>query len=158
MPATRNSLPAKARKEVVALLNARLADAIDLCMQTKQAHWNVKGLQFYPLHLLFDKIYDSTEEAIDQMAERAVTLGGVAEGTIGAVAKATTLPAYPLDAADGKVHLTRLAQSLAAFGESVREAIDRADKLDDKGTADLFTQVSREADKSLWLVEAHLQK
>jgi starvation-inducible DNA-binding protein len=158
MPATRNSLPAKTRKEVVALLNARLADAIDLCMQTKQAHWNVKGLQFHPLHLLFDKIYETNEEAIDLMAERAVTLGGIAEGTIGAVARATTLPAYPVDAADGKVHLTRLARSLAAFGESVREAIDRAEQLEDKGTADLFTEVSREADKSLWLVEAHLPK
>jgi starvation-inducible DNA-binding protein len=158
MHSTRNNLPAKVRKEMVALLNARLADALDLCMQTKQAHWNVKGLQFYPLHLLFDKIYEANEEAIDLMAERAVALGGVAEGTIEAVAKATTLPKYPLTLADGKAHLQRLSQSLAAFGEQVRAAIDRADELEDAGTADLFTQVSREADKSLWLVEAHLQK
>jgi starvation-inducible DNA-binding protein len=158
MHSTRNNLPAKVRKEMVALLNARLADALDLCMQAKQAHWNVKGMQFYPLHLLFDKIYEANEEAIDLMAERAVALGGVAEGTIEAVAKATTLPRYPLNVIDGKAHLVRLTQSLAAFGEAIRAAIERADQMGDQGTADLFTEVSREADKSLWLAEAHLQK
>ena len=158
MPATKNDVPLKVRKEIVALLNARLADAIDLCMQLKQAHWNVKGMEFYALHLLFDKIYESTEEAIDLMAERAVTLGGVAEGTIEAVSRGTTLPRYPLDAGRSAAHLERLSSSLAKFGGSVREAIDRADQLDDKGTADVFTEISREADKSLWLVEAHLRK
>jgi starvation-inducible DNA-binding protein len=158
MPATKNDVPMKVRREMVTLLNARLADAIDLCMQLKQAHWNVKGMEFYALHLLFDKIYDSTEEAIDLIAERAVTLGGVAEGTIEAVSNGTTLPRYPLDPGQSKAHLERISRSLATFGEAVREAIDRADQLGDKGTADLFTEVSREADKSLWLVEAHLRK
>ena len=156
--ATKNDLSEQTRSQMIALCNARLADSVDLQTQVKQAHWNVKGLQFYALHLLFDKIYETNEVAIDVMAERAVALGGVAEGTIGAVTKATTLPAYPLDAADGKVHLARLARSLATFGEAVRQAIERADQLEDKGTADVFTEVSREADKSLWLVEAHLQK
>jgi starvation-inducible DNA-binding protein len=158
MNPTRNNLPLKVRKEVITLLNARLADAIDLGMQAKQAHWNVKGPQFFPLHELFDKVAASAEEAIDTIAERAIALGGTAEGTIEAVAKATTLPRYPLNVAEGRGHVERLAQALATFGEQVRDAIDRADQFGDKDTADLFTGVSREADKYLWFVEAHLQK
>ena len=158
MNPTRNNLPLKVRKEVITLLNARLADAIDLGLQAKQAHWNVKGPQFFQLHELFDKVAASATEAVDTIAERAVALGGTAEGTIEAVAKATTLPRYPLNVAEGKGHVERLAQALATFGEQVRDAIDRADQLGDKDTADLFTGVSREADKYLWFVEAHLQK
>ncbi len=158
MNPTRNNLPLKVRKEVITLLNARLADAIDLGMQAKQAHWNVKGPQFFQLHELFDKVAASAAEAVDTIAERAVALGGTAEGTIEAVAKATTLPRYALNVAEGKGHVERLAQALATFGEQVRDAIDRADQLGDKDTADLFTGVSREADKYLWFVEAHLQK
>jgi starvation-inducible DNA-binding protein len=158
MNPTRNNLPLKVRKEVITLLNARLADAIDLGLQAKQAHWNVKGPQFFPLHELFDKVAASATEAVDTIAERAVALGGTAEGTIEAVAKATTLPRYPLNVSEGKAHVERLAQALAIFGEQVRDAIDRADQLGDKDTADLFTGVSRDADKHLWFVEAHLQK
>jgi len=158
MNPTRNNLPLKVRKEVITLLNARLADAIDLGLQAKQAHWNVKGPQFFPLHELFDKVAASATEAVDTIAERAVALGGTAEGTIEAVAKATTLPRYPLNVAEGKGHIERLAQALATFGEQVRDAIDRADQFGDKDTADLFTGVSRDADKYLWFVEAHLQK
>ena len=158
MNPTRNNLPLKVRKEVITLLNARLADAIDLGLQAKQAHWNVKGPQFFQLHELFDKVAASATEAVDTIAERAVALGGTAEGTIEAVAKATTLPRYPLNVAEGKGHVERLAQALATFGEQVRDAIDRADQFGDKDTADLFTGISRDADKYLWFVEAHLQK
>ena len=158
MHPTRNNIPVKVRKEMIALLNARLADAIDLGLQAKQAHWNVKGMHFMPLHELFDKVAESAEEAVDLIAERAVALGGTAEGTLEAVAKATTLPKYPLSLSDGKAHVERLAQSMAVFGESVREAIDRAAELGDADTSDLFTGVSRESDKYLWFVEAHLQK
>ena len=158
MNPTRNNLPLKVRKEVITLLNARLADAIDLGLQAKQAHWNVKGPQFFQLHELFDKVAAAATEAVDTIAERAVALGGTAEGTIEAVAKATTLPRYPLNVAEGKGHVERLAQALATFGEQVRDAIDRADQLGDKDTADLFTGISRDTDKYLWFVEAHLQK
>lgn len=158
MQPTRNSLPVKVRREMIELLNARLADAIDLGLQAKQAHWNVKGPQFFMLHELFDKVAESVEDAIDTIAERAVALGGTAEGTIEVVAKATTLPRYGLNVTDGKAHVERLAQSMATFGEQIRAAIDRAADLKDMGTSDVFTEVSRESDKYLWFVEAHLQK
>lgn len=157
MYTTRNDLPAKARLRIIDILNARLADALDLEAQTKQAHWNVKGSNFIALHELFDKIHDSVEEHVDTIAERVVSLGGTAFGTVGIVAKTSELPAYPLKITSGGDHLAALAMALAAFGKSARKAIDDAAKLGDAGTSDLFTAVSRDVDKQLWFVEAHLQ-
>jgi len=156
--ATKNDLSKKTRAAVVALLNARLLDAIDLQLQAKQAHWNVKGPQFIALHELFDKVADTADEATDLMAERAVQLGGVAVGAAKAVASGSKLAPYPLTAADGAAHVDALSSALARFGELVRKAIDEADALGDKDTADLFTEVSRDTDKYLWFVEAHQQR
>lgn len=153
--ATKNDLSKKTREAVVALLNARLLDAIDLQLQAKQAHWNVKGPQFIALHELFDKVADAAEEAVDLIAERSVQLGGVAVGAAKAVASGSKLAPYPLSAVDGAAHVEALSTALARFGALARKAIEEADALDDKDTADLFTEVSRDADKYLWFVEAH---
>jgi starvation-inducible DNA-binding protein len=157
MHSTRNDLSAKARAKVTTLLNARLADALDLQMQAKQAHWNVKGPQFIALHELFDKLAAEIDGHVDEMAERITALGGIAEGTVQAVAGRTRLDAYPLDIAEGRAHLDALAAAYARFAKSVRKAIDEADKAGDADTSDLFTGISRSADKGLWLLEAHLQ-
>jgi starvation-inducible DNA-binding protein len=154
---TRNDVPEKARKAVVALCNATLADALDLALSLKQAHWNVKGPQFQQLHELFDLVYTHAAGWADLVAERAVQLGGTAEGTLAHVRAATRLPAYTLGAADGEAHLAAVAGVLAAFAATTRAAIDAAADAGDAGSADLFTEVSREADKDLWFVEAHLQ-
>jgi starvation-inducible DNA-binding protein len=154
---TKNDLPETARVKVIELLNARLADCKDLQTQTKQAHWNVKGPNFIGLHELFDKINEEIDEYVDEIAERAVQLGGVAEGTARVVAKRSTLPEYPLNIADGRAHVDALSSALAAFGKVARKAIDESNDLGDLDTADLFTEVSRGIDKWLWFVEAHLQ-
>jgi starvation-inducible DNA-binding protein len=157
MHPTRIDLSAKARGRVVDILNARLADAIDLQLQAKQAHWNVKGPNFIALHELFDKIAGGLGSHIDEMAERITALGGIAEGTIQAVAGRSRLEPYPLALAEGRAHLEALATALARFGKSLRKAIDDTGKAGDAGTSDLFTGVSRAVDQDLWLVEAHLQ-
>jgi starvation-inducible DNA-binding protein len=154
---TKNDLPEANRGKLIALLNARLADCIDLQTQAKQAHWNVKGPSFIALHELFDKVNEALEDYVDEIAERAVQLGGVAYGTARMVASATSLPEYPADAVDGLVHVDALSTVLAAFGKSVRAAIEEATKLGDADTADLFTEVSRGIDQWLWFVEAHVQ-
>jgi starvation-inducible DNA-binding protein len=154
---TKNDLPETTRVKAVELLNARLADCKDLQTQTKQAHWNVKGPNFIGLHELFDKINEAVEEYVDEIAERAVQLGGVAEGTARMVAKRSTLPEYPANAADGRSHVEALSSALAAFGKAARRAIDGANEFGDLDTADLFTEVSRGIDKWLWFVEAHMQ-
>jgi starvation-inducible DNA-binding protein len=154
---TKNDLSESIRVKSIELLNARLADCKDLQTQAKQAHWNVKGPSFIALHELFDKINDELNDYVDDIAERAVQLGGVAEGTARMVAKRTTLAEYPVTAADGRSHAEALSSALAAFGKAARKAIDDANGFGDLDTADLFTGVSRGIDKWLWFVEAHLQ-
>jgi starvation-inducible DNA-binding protein len=154
---TKNDLSEAIRTKAVELLNARLADTIDLETQTKQAHWNVKGPHFIALHELFDKINEDVEDYVDDIAERVVQLGGVAEGTARMVAKRSSLPEYPANSVDGRSHVEALSSALAAFGKSARKAITDANELGDLDTADLFTEVSRGIDKWLWFVEAHLQ-
>jgi len=154
---TRNDLPEKSRREAIDLLNQHLAEAIDLGLQAKQAHWNVKGPNFIGLHELFDKVAEEVEDFTDEIAERAVELGGMAQGTLQAVAGQSKLHPYPLDLVSGKAHVAELAGALARFGASVRAAIETANAFGDADTADLYTQVSRGVDKLLWMVEAHVQ-
>jgi len=154
--ATRNDIPQGVRLQVVELLNHRLADAIDLSTQAKQAHWNVKGPEFSPLHLLFDAVHGAAEEYADLLAERVVQVGGVAAGTTRMVAKATELAEYPA-AVMGAEHVAAMATALAAFGARVRLAITQTAKWGDQGSSDICTEVSRGADKWLWMVEAHGQ-
>lgn len=156
MPKTRNDLPDNTRKAMIATLNARLVDAIDLRLAIKQAHWNVKGPNFIALHELFDQIQARIDANVDDIAERAVALGGNAHGTIQTVIGGSKLEPYPTDLNEQKAHVAAVADRLAAFGKLVREAIDAADEANDKDTADLFTGISRQVDKDLWFVEAHL--
>lgn len=153
---TRNDLPAGTRTKVIEVLNARLADAIDLGTQTKHAHWNVKGPNFIALHELFDKVAESVEEHIDTIAERVTALGGTARGTLASVARGTSLHPYPEDVSEGLAHVDALSAALAAFGAKVRAAIATTAELGDADTSDLFTGISRENDKFLWFLEAHL--
>ncbi len=154
---TKNDLPEGTRAKIFELLNARLADAVDLQTQMKQAHWNVKGPNFFQLHELFDKINEDVEEYVDEIAERAVQLGGAVLGTARAAAKRSTLAEYPQNAVSGREHVEAVSTALAAFGKQVRAAIDVAAKLDDADTADIFTEISRGVDKWLWFVESHVQ-
>jgi starvation-inducible DNA-binding protein len=154
---TENDLPENRRSELNLLMNQRLADAVDLQMQMKQAHWNVKGPSFIGLHELFDKVDEAVESYVDMIAERIVQLGGIAEGTVRVAASRTRLPEYPLTVADGMAHVEAVARALSTFGAEARAAINAADELDDADTADLFTEVSRGIDKWVWFVEAHSQ-
>ena len=154
---TKIDLSEKIRRNVIVILNDRLSDAIDLQSQIKQAHWNVKGPHFIALHELFDKISDVVLEQIDDIAERVSSLGGTAEGTVAVAAKRSKLKNYPLSITAGKDHLFYLSTQVAAFGKSVRGAIEDTDELGDADTADLFTGISRDLDKYLWFLEAHLQ-
>ncbi|HMK87752.1 MAG TPA: DNA starvation/stationary phase protection protein Dps [Steroidobacteraceae bacterium] len=154
---TKIDLSEKTRRNVIAILNDRLADAIDLQSQVKQAHWNVKGPHFIALHELFDKISDVVLEQIDEIAERITSLGGTAEGTVAVAAKRSKLKNYPLSITSGKDHLFYLSTQVSVLGKAVRAAIEEAAELGDADTADLFTGISRELDKYLWFLEAHLQ-
>jgi starvation-inducible DNA-binding protein len=157
MHKTKNDLSEGKREKVIEILNARLADVIDLKTQAKQAHWNVKGIHFIGLHELFDQVATAAEAHTDSIAERITAIGGTAYGTARVVAQNSSLSEYPLEIVDGTAHVDALSTAMADFGKKVRQGIDEADDLGDKDTADLFTEVSREIDKLLWFVEAHIQ-
>lgn len=152
---THHDQPEERRVAVVALLNAQLADVIDLGLQAKQAHWNVKGPQFAALHALFDEVAGELGDFADELAERAVVLGGVARGTSQVLAK-DSRPAYPLEALDGAEHVWALSAALARVAQTSREAIRAAEKAGDAVTVDVFTEVTRGLDTLLWKVEAHV--
>ena len=154
---TKNDIPEDARRAMVELLNQQLADAIDLGLQCKQAHWNVKGANFLSLHELFDKAAEEVADYADELAERAVELGGIAIGVIRKVAAGSRLSPYPENISSGIEHIKALSDALAKFGTSARAGIAVAVDFGDANTTDLFTEVSRGVDKLLWMVEAHLQ-
>ena len=156
--ATRIDLAPDVRSEMIALLNQQLANTFDLYNQTKQAHWNVKGAQFYPLHELFDKLAEELEGYADLIAERATALGGLAQGTVRLSAANSRLAEYPSDVTDSMATVEALAERYAALGAGTRQAIEAAHNQGDLDTADLFTEVSRGLDKALWFLEAHLQE
>jgi starvation-inducible DNA-binding protein len=155
---TKIDLAEKIRRNVAVILNERLAEAIDLQSQVKQAHWNVKGPHFIALHELFDKIAGVILVQIDEIAERITSLGGTAEGTVAVAARRSKLKNYPLSITAGKDHLYYLSTQLAQYGKAVRGAVDDTEQLGDKDTADLLTGISRAVDRNLWFIEAHLQE
>ena len=154
---TENDLKLDGRVELNRLMNERLASIVDLQMQMKQAHWNVKGPNFIGLHKLFDEIAEAVETYVDTIAERIVQLGGIAAGTARSAAARSRLPEYPLAIADGATHVEAVARALSTFGAEARTTIDEANALGDADSADVFTEVSRGIDKWLWFVEAHTQ-
>lgn len=154
---TRIDLPSEAREQLVDILNARLADTIDLYSQAKFAHWNVKGKDFYQVHLLFDAIAEHIEDGIDLIAERVTALGGVANGTIRQAAETSSLGEYNTRALTSMEHVHELADQVAKCANAARTAIDETDELGDRATSDLFTQIVRQLDKDLYFLESHLQ-
>jgi starvation-inducible DNA-binding protein len=145
------------KSKLIDLLNARLADSVDMKTQIKHAHWNVKGKQFYQLHLVFDEVAGHVDAAADLIAERAVQLGGVAHGTARIAVQTSSIPEYNLDAVTGEDHVKALVDRLSRLANANRDAIDESDKLGDKATADVFTEIVRVNDKDLWFLEAHIQ-
>ena len=155
---TSNDLPTNAKAVANELLNARVADSIDLALLTKQAHWNLKGLQFIAVHEMLDTFRTQIDDLVDTMAERVAQLGGTALGTTQTVADATTLPPYPTDIYAIHDHLAALIERYGAVANAIRHGIEQADEAGDADTADIFTQASRALDKALWFLEAHVQE
>ena len=152
-----NALSEEQQAKLIEMLNRRLADAINLQLQSRQAYWNVKGPQFMALRELFDQVAEGVEEYANLIAERIVQLGGKAEGTAQTVAGRSSLDGYRLASADGNSHIDALSTTLTDFGRHTRYASAQATELKDADTADIFTEIARGIDKWLWFVETSQQ-
>ncbi len=153
---TPSNLPEAARFEIARVLNARLADGLDLHSHLKVAHWNVRGPQFPALHPLFEQFATQLALHNDAMAERAVTLGALAVGTARQVAAGSRLPEYPTATTRDLEHVAALAERIELYLSGIREARAlAADKRDDE-TVDLLTGIVTEFEKNAWFLRATL--
>ena len=149
-------LPEDVRTKISDSLNARLADGIDLHSQIKVAHWNIKGPQFAALHPLFETFAVSLANHNDAIAERAVTLGAKAYGTVRHAAKASKLPEYPQDTTRDLEHVKLLAERIELYLQGTRESRGIGEKLGDTDTVDLLTGIITEFEKHAWFLRASL--
>ncbi|MBH25873.1 MAG: DNA starvation/stationary phase protection protein Dps [Myxococcales bacterium] len=154
---TRIEIPTDVREKMTTLLNQQLADTFDLYTQTKQAHWTVHGKQFHALHTFFDEFAAQLSGYSDDLAERVAIMGGEPRGTARMIAAQSRLDEFPLEMKDGMDYVTALANRTAKLTQSTRRAIDAASEYGDETTADLFTEITRGLDKSLWFLEGHLR-
>jgi starvation-inducible DNA-binding protein len=152
-----SKLPEEARTKIIDGLNARLADGLDLHSQIKVAHWNIKGPNFAALHPLFETFAVGLAGFNDEIAERAVTLGGRAYGTVRHVSKLSKLNEYPQETTRDLEHVKNLADRFEKYLEGVREARGAADELDDADTVDLYTRLVQEFEKHAWFLRASLE-
>jgi len=158
MHATSSRLPEKSRAKIAAALNASLLDGVDLATQVKVAHWNTKGPQFAALHPLFDTFAGEVAALNDEIAERAVTLGALADGTARRAAIASRVPEYPGDATDGLAHAALLVERFGVYLDGLRAARETAEKLGDADTVDLLTGPITEFEKHAWFLHATLER
>ncbi len=152
-----NALPDEQLAKRIEMLNRRLADAIDLQLQSRQAYWNVKGPNFMTLRELFDKVTEGVEEYANLIGERIVQLGGTAEGSAHAVAGRSSLNGYSLATVVGNGPSDALSTTLTDFGRHARYASEQLTLLQDADSAAIFTEIARGIDKWLWFVETSQQ-
>jgi starvation-inducible DNA-binding protein len=151
-----SNLPEAARREIADHLNARLSDGLDLHSQIKVAHWNIKGPQFPALHPLFETFAVDLATFNDSIAERAVTLGAKAYGTVRHAAKSSQIAEYPQDTTRDLEHVKLLAERFDAYLKGVSSARSAVEKLGDVDTVDILTQVVTTFEKHAWFLRASL--
>lgn len=153
----RVALPEDVKEKVVGIMNTTLAGSLDMYSQAKYAHWNVKGVNFYQLHLVFDDVAKTIFKQIDAIAERITQLGGTANGTVRMSAGTSPIPPYNVEALSGPDHLEALANSLGVYCKELREASDKIDDAGDGPTSDFYNQLIVDAEEELYFLESHLE-
>ena len=154
--ASPSPLPADSRRKISESLDAVLADGLDLHSQIKEAHWNIKGPHFAALHPLFETYATELAANNDEVAERAVTLGGIVHGTSRQIAKRSRLPDYPAELTRDLDHVRELSQRFGKYLEGVRAARTVATEADDADTEGLLTNIVTAFEKHAWFLSATL--
>ena len=145
------------RKKINEALRLVLTDGLDLHSQIKVAHWNIKGPHFAALHPLFDTFATDLATHMDDLAERILTLGGLAVGTVRHVARNSRLPDYPQELTKDLEHVKLLAERIGAWLVGTRSARDIALEAKDDDTVDLLTGMIQGFEKHAWFLHATLE-
>jgi starvation-inducible DNA-binding protein len=145
--------PETVRAQAAEKLQALVANGVVLYLAAQDAHWNVKGPSFGPLHELFGELYATTHGLVDRLAERAVTLGGTASGlSVLASKSAVALPA----AQDGLGLCAALAPLLAAYIEQLNEALQAMEGVRLAADANALQDAIESLEKLGWKIGKHL--
>ena len=151
------ALEANARSRSVGALNQILADTMTLRDLYKKAHWQISGATFYSLHLLLDKHYEEQAEAVDKIAERIMSLGGISYATPWDVAEATHLQRPPKGREDVPSNISRLLEAHRKCLAYMRQAAADAAEYGDDGTNDLIvSDLIRIHEPQVWFLAEHL--
>ncbi len=146
------------RAAVAKLLNVVLADIFVLYLKTLNAHWNVIGPDFGPMHLLFLQNYEMLFNQIDDVAERIRTLGFPADASLARYAQCTQIVEFPTKTQNGRVLIESVYESYLAVIRLIRSTIEQCEeKYHDVGTGNFLTDMMEKQEKAAWMLRAHLE-
>jgi starvation-inducible DNA-binding protein len=148
----------KQRHGVVEILNRLLSDEYVLYTKTRNYHWNVLGPQFNDLHKFFEAQYNALNDIVDDVAERARTLGGWACGTLAEFSEHTRLKEHPGQHPNARNMIANLLTDHEAIIRYLRTDLETcAQKYHDAGTSDFLTGLMEQHEKMAWMLRAFLE-
>lgn len=145
-----------ARKDVLALLDATLADEYLLYTKTRSFHWNVTGFHFDAMHKFFQEQYEQLDTVVDETAERSRALGGRALGSLKEFLLRTRLTESPAVVLKEGAMIAELLSDHEALVRSLRKDVDETARLGDMGTSDFLTGLMRTHEKTAWMLRSFL--
>jgi starvation-inducible DNA-binding protein len=147
------------REAIAQVLNALLADEYLLYTKTRNYHWNIRGSQFNDLHRLFEKQYEELEEVVDEVAERARSLGHWALGSMTEFLQQARLKEAPGQYPEARDMIANLLADHEALVRQLRgDLVPCLDQYGDAGTNDFLTGLMRQHEKTAWMLRALLEE
>jgi len=147
-------LESDVRKPIIMILNSILSNEAVLAIKTRNAHWNVRGANFFDLHILFDTQYKQLNDILDEIAERVRMVGGIAIGSFAEFLNITQLEERPGELPD-ILHLLADHETIIRYlHEDIRKC---SDDFEDEGTTDLLVSVMRIHEKMAWMLRSYIQ-
>ncbi len=144
-------------KAIGVALNGYLADLYVLVTKTKNYHWNMKGKHFYSYHKMLQGQYEALDEAVDEVAERIVMIGGVAKGTLKEFIESKTLKEEQGVPSEHEM-IKKLADDNEQIVTGLRKKISLCQENHDEGSADLLIKMIQVHEKAAWMLRSSLEK